>query len=86
VGDAVRVTFDELCAKPLAAADYLAIMARFRTMFIDHVPVLDLSRRNEAKRFILLVDTLSDHRARAVISAVASPDQLYIASSGTEAF
>ncbi len=86
VGDAVRVTFDELCAKPLAAADYLAIMARFRTMFIDHVPVLDLSRRNEAKRFILLVDTLYDHRARAVISAAASPDQLYIASSGTEAF
>ena len=86
VGDAVRVTFDELCAKPLAAADYLAIMARFRTMFIDHVPALDLSRRNEAKRFILLVDTLYDHRARAVISAAASPDQLYIASSGTEAF
>lgn len=85
-GNAVRVTFDELCAKPLAAADYLAIMARFRTMFIDNVPVLDMSRRNEAKRFILLVDTLYDHRARAVISAAASPDQLYIASSGTEAF
>lgn len=86
VGDAVRVTFEELCAKPLAAADYLAIMARFRTMFIDHVPALDMSRRNEAKRFILLVDTLYDHRARVVISAAASPDKLYIASSGTEAF
>ncbi len=86
VGDAVRVTFDELCAKPLAAADYLAIMARFRTMFIDHVPVLELSRRNEAKRFILLVDTLYDHHARAVISAAATPDKLYSAPSGTEAF
>ena len=86
VGDAVRVTFEELCAKPLAAADYLAIMARFRTMFIDQVPALDMSRRNEAKRFILLVDTLYDHRARVVISAAASPDKLYIASSGTEAF
>lgn len=86
VGKAVRVTFDELCAKPLAAADYLAIMARFRTMFIDHVPVLDLAKRNEAKRFILLVDTLYDQRARVIISAAATPDKLYSASSGTEAF
>ena len=86
VGDAVRVTFEELCAKPLAAADYLAIMARFRTMFIDHVPVLELSKRNEAKRFILLVDTLYDHHARVMISAASTPDKLYIASSGTEVF
>lgn len=86
VGDAVRVNFAELCAKPLAAADYLAIMARFRTMFIDHVPVLDLSKRNEAKRFILLVDTLYDQHARVMISAAATPDKLYVASSGTEAF
>lgn len=85
-GDSVRVTFDELCARPLAAADYLAIMARFRTMFIDHVPVLELSRRNEAKRFILLVDTLYDHHARIMISAAATPDKLYSAPSGTEAF
>lgn len=86
VQDAARVTFDELCAKPLAAADYLAIMARFRTLFIDHVPVLEHARRNEAKRFILLVDTLYDHHARVMISAAATPDKLYIASSGTEAF
>lgn len=86
VGDALRVNFDELCAKPLAAADYLAILTRFRTMFIDHVPVLDLAKRNEAKRFILLVDTLYDHHARVVISAAATPDKLYSASSGTEAF
>lgn len=85
-GNAVRVSFDELCARPLAAADYLAITARFRTMFIDHVPVLDLAKRNEAKRFILLVDTLYDHHARVVISAAALPDKLYSAASGTEAF
>lgn len=86
VHDALRVSFDELCAKPLAAADYLAIMARFRTVVIDHVPVLDYTKRNEAKRFILLVDTLYDQHARAIISAAATPDKLYTAASGTEAF
>jgi cell division protein ZapE len=50
------------------------------------VPVLDQPRRNEAKRFIILIDILYDHHVHVVISAAASPDKLYIAKIGTEAF
>ncbi|MFC6490326.1 cell division protein ZapE [Nitratireductor sp. GCM10026969] len=85
-GRAARFTFAELCQKPLGARDYLAIARDFETIFIDRVPVMDLSRRNEAKRFILLVDTLYDNRNRLVVSAEAAPDRLYAAPSGTEAF
>ncbi len=35
--------------------------SRFATIFIDHVPTLDYSRRNEAKRFIILIDVLYDN-------------------------
>ena len=55
-------------------------------MFIDNVPMLDLSRRNEAKRFIPLVDVLYDHHTRVFITAEAQPEKLYVAKSGTEAF
>lgn len=85
-GGAARFSFSDLCAKPLGASDYMAIVGRYRTIFIDDVPVLDYTRRNEAKRFILLIDTLYDHHARLVISAEAAPEKLYVASSGTEAF
>jgi cell division protein ZapE len=83
---AARFTFADLCSKPLGAADYTAIIQRYKTIFIDDVPVLDYSHRNEAKRFIILIDILYDHHVHAVISAAASPDRLYVAARGTEAF
>ncbi|WP_027055144.1 cell division protein ZapE [Mesorhizobium erdmanii] len=83
---AARFTFAELCEKPLGARDYLAIAARFSTIFIDHVPVLGEGKRNEAKRFILLIDTLYDHHTRLVVSAEAPPHKLYVAKRGVEVF
>ena len=85
-GDAARFSFADLCEKPLGARDYLAIAGRFSTIFIDHVPVLGEGKRNEAKRFILLMDTLYDHRMRLVMSAAAQPSDLYTAKRGTEVF
>lgn len=85
-GDAARFSFADLCEKPLGARDYLAIASRFSTVFIDHVPVLGEGKRNEAKRFILLIDTLYDHHMRLVMSAAAPPEGLYTAKRGTEVF
>lgn len=85
-GAAARFTFDDLCRKPLGARDYLAIADRFDTLFVDHIPVMTQAQRNEAKRFILLVDTLYDQRMRLVASAEAAPEQLYTGTSGTERF
>lgn len=85
-GAAARFSFADLCEKPLGARDYLAIAGRFSTLFIDHVPVLGEGRRNEAKRFILLIDTLYDHHLRLVVSAAAQPPQLYTAKRGNEVF
>ncbi|UCI08320.1 cell division protein ZapE [Mesorhizobium sp. B1-1-8] len=85
-GDAARFSFADLCEKPLGARDFLAIAGRFSTVFIDHVPVLGEGKRNEAKRFILLIDTLYDHHVRLVMSAEAPPEGLYTARRGNEAF
>ncbi|MBE7184410.1 MAG: AFG1 family ATPase [Methylobacterium mesophilicum] len=83
---AARFSFEDLCAQPLAARDYLAIVERYSTLFVENVPVLKESQRNEAKRFILLVDTLYDRHVRVVFSAEALPEQIYVARNGTEAF
>jgi len=85
-GTAARFSFDELCGAPLAARDYLAITARFDTIFLDHIPTMGQDRRNEAKRFILLVDTLYDNRVRLVASAESAPEALYHGTVGTEKF
>jgi cell division protein ZapE len=80
-----RFGFSDLCAKPLAASDYLRIAHEFHTLIIDHIPVLNYDRRNEAKRFIILIDTLYDHCVKLLASAEAEPDQLYLADEGFEA-
>ncbi len=79
-------TFNELCCTPLGASDYLRIAHAFNTVFLQGVPPLDYTRRNEAKRFINLIDTLYDNHVRLVIQAESEPHELYVASKGTEAF
>lgn len=79
-------TFDQLCREPRGASDYLAIVREFDTVFIEGVPMMGVSMRNEAKRFITLIDTLYDHDARTVISAEANPHALYQGTTGTESF
>ncbi|MEP9387332.1 cell division protein ZapE [Mesorhizobium sp. KR9-304] len=86
-GGAARFAFADLCDAPLGARDYLAIAARYSTVFIDRIPVLDQTRRNPSKRFILLVDTLYDSHSRLFVSAEAQPQELYRGRPGvTEAF
>jgi cell division protein ZapE len=86
-GRVARFGFADLCEKPVAAREYLAIADRYDTIFIDHVPVLDPTKRNATKRFILLIDTLYDRRKRVFVSAEAPPQDLYAGRPGTtEAF
>ena len=71
-----RFDFADLVEQPLGAVDYLAIAQNFSTVFIDHVRVLKASERNEAKRFILMIDTLYDAGTKLVVSAGAAPEGL----------
>jgi cell division protein ZapE len=81
-----RFAFEDLCAQPLAAADFLKIAHEFHTLIIDHIPVMDFARRNEAKRFIILIDTLYDNAVKLIASAEAQPHELYVADEGLELF
>lgn len=80
-----RFSFDDLCARPLAAGDYLRIAHEFHTVIVDHIPVMNHAQRNEAKRFIILIDTLYDNAVKLLASARAQPDELYTATEGYEA-
>jgi len=80
-----RFTFHDLCEQPLAASDYLRIAREFHTIVLDRIPLMGFERRNEAKRFIILVDTFYDNGVKLVASAAGEPAALYRASEGFEA-
>ena len=65
--------------------DFLKIAREYHTLVIDRIPVMNYETHNEAKRFILLIDTLYDRAVKLVASAAAEPDLLYQADQGFEA-
>jgi cell division protein ZapE len=72
-----RFDFDFLCNTALGAGDYLAIAQHFHTLVLDGIPRLSPDNYDQARRFIVLVDTLYDRHVKLIASADASPDQLY---------
>ena len=83
---AARFTFADLCARPLGAADYLALAARYHTVFLDHIPALSPQNKNEAIRFTNLIDALYEATTNLVASAAADPDTLYLSGDGSFEF
>jgi cell division protein ZapE len=83
---AARFTFHDLCVLPLGSADYLRLAHEFHTLVIDRIPVMRFGQRNEAKRFILLIDSLYDNAVKLIASADALPHELYVADQGLELF
>jgi cell division protein ZapE len=72
-----RFTFESLCNTALGAGDYLAIATHFHTMVLDGIPRLSPENYDQARRFIILVDTLYDQHVKLIASAGATPEQLY---------
>jgi cell division protein ZapE len=79
-------SFDELCARPLAAADYLALAERFAGIVLDGIPRLEPARRNEAQRFHILIDALYEARTLLIASAEAPPEEIYPEGDGAWEF
>jgi len=85
-GGHLRATFVSLCGAALGAGDYLAIAKAFHTVFLEDVPQLGPENRNEAARFVSLIDALYEAKAKVAILAAAEPDALYPAGDGAFEF
>jgi cell division protein ZapE len=78
--------FEDLCANPLGAADYLAIAKRFPAVIVEGIPRLSPQQRNEARRFNILIDTLYEAHTLLIASAEVPPEEIYPAGDGTFEF
>lgn len=78
--------FDELCERALGAADYIEIASEFHTIVLQNIPHLTPEHRNEAKRFVTLIDAIYEHKTKLICSAAAAPDDLYPKGDGSFEF
>jgi cell division protein ZapE len=79
-------SFARLCRQPLGAADYLAIARHYHTLIIVGIPRLNPENRNEAIRFIHLIDALYERRVKLIAAADAEPADLYPAGDSSFEF
>jgi len=79
-------SFKRLCGEPRGAADYLAIARRYHTVIIVGIPVMSAERRNEAARFVTLIDALYEHKVKLLAAADAEPAGLYPSGDGSFEF
>ena len=79
-------SFKRLCGGARGAADYLAVAQRFHTVILVGIPVMSRDMRNEAARFVTLIDALYEHRVKLLAAADAEPAGLYPAGDGNFEF
>lgn len=79
-----RASFKQLCGDMLGAADYLRLSHAFQTLILENVPQMGPEKRNEAKRFVTLIDALYETKTKLIMSAAVEPSELY--KDGTGAF
>lgn len=79
-------SFDELCKAALGAADYLKIAQLYPVIFLTDVPKLTPEQRNEAKRFVTLIDVLYEQKTRLIITAQTAPEHIYEHGDGAFEF
>ncbi|CAI0394216.1 unnamed protein product [Linum tenue] len=69
--------FEELCDRPLGAADYFGLFKNFHTLALEGIPILGLNNRTAAYRFVTLVDVMYENRGRLLCTAEGTPLELF---------
>jgi len=75
-------SFKRLIGEPRGAADYLAIARRYHTVILVGIPVMGPEMRNEAARFVTLIDALYEHKVKLLAAADAEPSGLHPSGDG----
>jgi cell division protein ZapE len=75
-------SFKRLCGEARGAADYLAIAHAYKAVIVVGIPVMGPEMRNEAARFVTLIDALYENNVKLFATAAADPEALYSAGDG----
>jgi len=70
--------FAELCDGPRGTADYIELARRYHTILVSGVPRFEARMAEIARRFTWMVDEFYDRRVKLILSAAASPPELYV--------
>jgi len=77
-----RFDFKDICDTALGPADYLRIAHHYHTVMIDNIPTLTSAERNQAKRFVTLIDALYESKTKLIASSAGEAEKIYQQGDG----
>ncbi|MCP4492560.1 MAG: cell division protein ZapE [Gammaproteobacteria bacterium] len=75
--DTIWFSFTELCKTTRSQNDYLELARLFNTLILTDIETMSSMQDDIARRFVLLIDVLYDHRVKLICSAAAKAENLY---------
>lgn len=79
------VTFDHICQGLFSSSDYITLASTYRVVIIDEIPVMTTKMKNEARRFITLLDALYEARCQCYLRCEVELERLFFPSESSEA-
>ena len=81
-----RLTFKDLCEKPLSSREYLEMCNEIKVLFLEDIPIFSNENLDSSKRFVSLIDVIYENQVRFICKAEDEPNSLYKSKRGAFEF
>ena len=71
-------SFETLCETNRSTEDYIQLGRFFHTIMISDIPIMTSMQNDAARRFVNMIDEFYDRHVNVIVTAEASPQELYI--------
>ncbi|GEQ66541.1 hypothetical protein JCM33374_g204 [Metschnikowia sp. JCM 33374] len=78
------LSFDYICKGLFSSSDYITLASTYRVFIIDDVPIMTAKMKNEARRFITLLDALYEARCQLFMRSSVAPEKMFFPSEPLE--
>lgn len=69
--------FSQICQGLTSSSDYITIASKYRTIILDNVPIMTTKMKNEARRFITLLDAIYEAKCQFFMRSQVDVDYLF---------
>lgn len=69
--------FEDICQGLYYSSDYITIASKFKTIILDNVPIMTTKKKNEARRFITLLDAIYGSKCQFFMRSEVDVDYLF---------
>ena len=72
-----QFSFPQLCETNVGAADYIALVQKYKYILLTDIPIMYFHQREKIRRFITFLDVAYEHHTRLIMQADADPLTLF---------